>query len=40
VTPHIGSASIAARTGMTRVCVENLLAALRGDAPPHWVNPW
>lgn len=39
VTPHIGSASIAARTAMTRVCVENLLAALRGDAPPHWVNP-
>jgi glyoxylate reductase len=39
VTPHIGSASIAARTGMTRVCVENLLAALRGKAPPNWVNP-
>jgi glyoxylate reductase len=38
VTPHIGSASIAARTGMTRVCVENLLAALRGEAPPNWVN--
>jgi glyoxylate reductase len=39
VTPHIGSASIAARTAMTRVCVENLLAVLRGEAPPHWVNP-
>lgn len=39
VTPHIGSASIAARTGMTRVCVENLLAALRGDRPPNQVNP-
>jgi glyoxylate reductase len=39
VTPHIGSASIAARTGMTRVCVENLLAALKGEAPPNWVNP-
>ena len=39
VTPHIGSASIAARTGMTRVCVENLLAALRGEAPPNRVNP-
>jgi glyoxylate reductase len=39
VTPHIGSASVRARTGMTRVCVENLLAALRGEAPPNWVNP-
>jgi glyoxylate reductase len=38
VTPHIGSASVHARTGMTRVCVENLLAALRGEAPPNWVN--
>lgn len=39
VTPHIGSASIAARTGMTRVCVENLLAALRGEMPPNCLNP-
>jgi glyoxylate reductase len=38
VTPHIGSASVAARTGMTRVCVTNLLAALRGADPPNWVN--
>lgn len=39
VTPHIGSASVAARTGMTRVCVKNLLAALRGELPPNCVNP-
>jgi glyoxylate reductase len=39
VTPHIGSASIAARTGMTRVCVANLLAALQCELPPHCVNP-
>jgi glyoxylate reductase len=38
VTPHIGSASVAARTAMTRVCVTNLLAALRGEEPPNWVN--
>jgi glyoxylate reductase len=38
VTPHIGSASVAARTAMTRVCVTNLLAALRGETPPNWVN--
>jgi glyoxylate reductase len=39
VTPHIGSASVGARTGMTRVCVNNLLAALRGELPPNLVNP-
>lgn len=39
ITPHIGSASVAARTGMTRVCVENLLAVLRGDEPPNRVKP-
>jgi glyoxylate reductase len=39
VTPHIGSASIGARTGMTRVCVANLLAALRGETPPNQVGP-
>lgn len=38
VTPHIGSASVKARTAMTRVCVTNLLAALRGEAPPNRVN--
>ena len=32
-------ASFGGRTGMTRVCVENLLAALRGEAPPNRVNP-
>jgi len=39
VTPHIGSASVLARTGMTRICVANLLAALRGVNPPNCVNP-
>lgn len=38
VVPHLGSASVAARTAMTRVCVTNLLAVLRGDDPPNWVN--
>jgi glyoxylate reductase len=38
VTPHIGSASIAARTAMTRVCVANLLAALNGESPPNRVD--
>jgi glyoxylate reductase len=39
VTPHLGSCSVAARTGMTRVCVRNLVAALSGERPPNCVNP-
>jgi glyoxylate reductase len=39
VTPHIGSASYGARGGMTRVCVQNLLAVLEGRRPPNCVNP-
>jgi glyoxylate reductase len=39
VTPHLGSASVAARTGMTRVCVRNLVAVLTGQRPPDCVNP-
>ena len=39
VLPHVGSASVGGRTGMTRVCVENLVAALEGRRPPTLVNP-
>lgn len=39
VMPHIGSASWKGRTGMTQVCVTNLLAALRGERPPNLLNP-
>lgn len=39
VTPHIGSCSVRARTGMTRVCVTNLVAVLTGERPPNCVNP-
>ncbi len=39
VTPHIGSASRAARGRMARMAAENLLAGLRGDPLPHCVNP-
>jgi len=34
VVPHIGSASIRARTAMAQLAVDNLLAALRGDPLP------
>jgi len=30
---------VAARTAMTRVCVENLVAALTGAPAPNLVNP-
>jgi len=33
--PHIGSASTATRIRMAEMAVENLLAALGGDRPPH-----
>jgi glyoxylate reductase len=39
VTPHIASASVATRTRMALIAVENLLAALRGDRPRYLVNP-
>jgi len=39
VVPHLGSCSYTARAGMTRACVRNILAALRGEAPPNCVNP-
>jgi glyoxylate reductase len=38
VTPHIGSATTAARERMTELAVENLLAALAGRPMPHQVK--
>lgn len=39
VTPHIASASVATRSRMALLAVENLAAALRGEIPEHAVNP-
>ncbi len=39
VTPHIGSATIAARDRMAQICAENLIAALKGTTPQYVVNP-
>jgi len=39
IVPHIGSASLKARTLMAQMAVENLLAGLQGRALPHCVNP-
>jgi glyoxylate reductase len=38
LTPHLGSATHAAREDATRVLVENILAVERGEAPPNRVN--
>ncbi len=39
VLPHIGSASLATRTKMADLAVDNLLAGLRGQPLPHQVPP-
>ena len=39
LTPHIGSASVKTRTGMGVMSAENLLAGLRDEPLPNWVNP-
>ncbi|HEX8550889.1 MAG TPA: D-glycerate dehydrogenase [Abditibacteriaceae bacterium] len=38
LTPHYGSATERTRAAMSRLCGENVLAALRGDAIPHLVK--
>jgi glyoxylate reductase len=37
--PHIGSATVGARSAMSRVAATNLTVALAGQRPPHLVNP-
>ncbi len=37
--PHVGSATVETRIKMGNKAVENLLAGLRGDAPPNCLNP-
>lgn len=39
ITPHIGSATVATRERMAEMAARNLLAGLRGETPPHCVNP-
>jgi len=38
LAPHIGSASIETRSRMATICARNLIAALKGEKPPHLVN--
>ena len=39
VVPHIASASVATRDKMAEMAARNLLAGIRGERPPHIVNP-
>ncbi len=39
VLPHIGSATIEARTGMAEMAAKNIIAGLRGQRLPYIVNP-
>jgi glyoxylate reductase len=39
IVPHIASATVETRNAMARLCAANLLAGLRGEPLPHWVNP-
>jgi glyoxylate reductase len=37
--PHLGSATVGARQGMSRLAAANLIAALSGERPPNLLNP-
>ena len=39
VVPHIASATVGTRGAMARICADNLIAGLRGEPLPSWVNP-
>ena len=39
VAPHIASATVQTRNAMAEICANNLLAGLRGEKLPAWVNP-
>ncbi len=39
IAPHIASATVETRGAMARLCANNLLAGVKGEPLPHWVNP-
>ncbi len=39
LTPHLGSATVQTRIKMALMTAQNLLAGLKGQALPYWVNP-
>ncbi len=40
VLPHIGSATFEARSAMSRLAAENIVAGLQGLPLPNWINPF
>ena len=38
LTPHTASATIEARDAMSKMCAENIIAALSGQTPPNLVK--
>ncbi|MCE9560636.1 MAG: D-glycerate dehydrogenase [Planctomycetes bacterium] len=39
IAPHIASATIDTRNAMARLCANNLVAGVKGEPLPNWVNP-
>jgi glyoxylate reductase len=39
IAPHIASATVGTRNAMAELCARNLLAGLKGEQLPAWVNP-
>jgi glyoxylate reductase len=39
VAPHIASATVGTRNAMADICARNLIAGLKGEKLPAWVNP-
>lgn len=39
IAPHVASATVATRNAMARLCANNLLAGVKGEPLPNWVNP-
>jgi glyoxylate reductase len=39
IAPHIASATVGTRNAMAEICAMNLVAGLKGDPLPAWVNP-
>ncbi len=40
ILPHIGSATLEARSAMSRLAAENIVSGLQGKPLPNWVNPF
>lgn len=39
IVPHIASATVGTRNAMARLCANNVLAGVKGEPLPTWVNP-